>query len=150
MDKCYNVYFCLYCVLCIVYCVLCIVYCITFCLCPLLSVERFSHCFIMQKLYIYIYIFFLHNQTLMYVLNYIYLLGVLASFVMFSNVFLHVVYLEDSMVYTTSSFRAIVIFMYIYFESIVGFQFIWELNITRSRKFVLLSRDLIKHHFQKP
>ena len=59
-------------------------------------------------------------------------------------------YLEDSMVYNTSSFRAIVIFMYIYFdwyiyfESIVGFLFMWELNIARSRKFMLLSQDLIK------
>ena len=49
------------------------------------------------------------------------------------------------MVYNTSSFRAIVILMYIYFESIVGFLFIWELNIARSRKFVLLSQNLIKH-----
>ena len=54
------------------------------------------------------------------------------------------------MVYNNSSFRAIVTFMYIYFESIVGFLFMWELNIARSRKFVLLSQDLIKHHFQKP
>ena len=58
---------------------------------------------------------------------------------------MHVVYLEDSMVYNTSLFREIVIFVYIYFESIVGFLFIWELNIARSRKFVLLSQDLIKN-----
>ena len=95
---------------------------------------------------VYIYFFFYIIKLLC-----MYLLGLLASFVMFSKR-IFACNLEDSMVYNTSSFRAIVIFMYIYiyFESIVGFLFMWELNIARSRKFMLLSQDLIKHHFQKP
>ena len=113
-------------------CVFCLC-CITFCPCTLPPVERFSLCFILQKLYSF-FCFFLYNQTLMYVLKYIYFSsGITSFFCDFLNVFLHVVYLEDIMVYNTSSFRAIVIFMYIYFESIVGFLFIWELNISRSR-----------------
>ena len=87
----------------------------------------------------------------MYVLKYIYLSSVITSF--FHDVSKRTsAYLEDSIVYNTRiSFRAIDIFKYIYFESIVAFLFICELNILFQKVCVIVLRfDKTSVIFQKP